>query len=214
MNRLRTQITNFDGWFWPNTGKFTYDVLSKQQSHKEILLPLCAKTDTMIQAGGNCGIIVYPFCEHFKNIYTFEPDPINFLCLNMNLDFKHVHKFQACLGSERTQISLENVYTDSNGDNGAFNVSKVPGNIPVIRIDDLNLKSCDLIMLDVEGYEQEALNGALETINKFKPVLCLEIYPDWLARYGATVDSIMKIITSLNYVPHARYHSDIIFVQK
>jgi FkbM family methyltransferase len=214
MNRLRTQITNFNGWFWPNTGEHTYKVLSAQNSYKDILLPLCSKTDTMVQAGGNCGIIVYPFCEHFKNIYTFEPNSLNFLCLNMNLDLENVHKFQACLGSERKQISLENQFTHHNGDNGAFNVAKAPGNIPVMRLDDLNLQSCDLIMLDVEGYEQEALNGALETIKKFKPVLCLEMEPQWLARYGATVDSVMKIVTDLNYIPYGKYHADIIFVQK
>jgi hypothetical protein len=38
--------------------------------------------------------------------------------------------------------------------------------------------------------------------------------PQWLARYGASVDSIMKIVTDLNYIPHAKHHADVIFVQK
>ena len=42
------------------------------------------------------------------------------------------------------------------------------------RIDDLNLQQCDLIHLDVEGYEEKVINGALETIKKFKPVVIVE----------------------------------------
>ena len=214
-NRLRTRITRFDDWFWPVTGKYTYDILSKQNLHKDVIIPLCkGKTDTLVQAGGNCGIIVSPFCDIFKNVYTFEPDATNFLCLNLNLDFENVHKYQACLGYERKLISLENQFTYHNGDNGAFNVSKKAGHIPVLRLDDFNLESCDVIMLDVEGYEQEAVKGAIQTIEKHKPVLCLEMEPQWLARYGATVESLTKILTELNYIPYAKYEADIIFVQK
>ena len=47
-------------------------------------------------------------------------------------------------------------------------------NIPQMRIDDLNLSSCDLIHLDVEGSEDRVLKGAINTLQKFKPVIILE----------------------------------------
>ena len=34
--------------------------------------------------------------------------------------------------------------------------------------------SCDLISLDLEGFEPFAITGAIETINKFKPVVIVE----------------------------------------
>lgn len=45
--------------------------------------------------------------------------------------------------------------------------------VHTIKIDDLNLKP-DLIKLDIEGYEFNALLGARKTIKKFKPVIYIE----------------------------------------
>jgi hypothetical protein len=48
------------------------------------------------------------------------------------------------------------------------------GPIPTMRIDDLALPRCDLIYLDVEGEELNALKGAMETIERCKPVIVYE----------------------------------------
>ena len=46
--------------------------------------------------------------------------------------------------------------------------------IPMMTIDGLNLNACDMIQLDVEGFEQYAIRGAIATIQKFKPVIIAE----------------------------------------
>jgi hypothetical protein len=46
--------------------------------------------------------------------------------------------------------------------------------IPMMSIDSLCLNECDLIALDVEGFEQQALEGAKQTILKYKPVIIAE----------------------------------------
>ena len=43
--------------------------------------------------------------------------------------------------------------------------------IPTFTIDQLELPVCDLIWLDVEGYEGEVLTGAQETIDRTSPFL-------------------------------------------
>jgi hypothetical protein len=48
------------------------------------------------------------------------------------------------------------------------------GHIPILRVDDLALPHCDLMMLDLEGYELFALKGALNTITRCKPVIVME----------------------------------------
>jgi FkbM family methyltransferase len=60
--------------------------------------------------------------------------------------------------------------------------------IPTFTIDQLALDTCDLIQLDCEGYEPNIILGALETIEKFKPVIALETTNEetelLLAQYG------------------------------
>ena len=46
--------------------------------------------------------------------------------------------------------------------------------LPTITIDSLQLQRCDLIKFDVEGWETRALNGAIRTISRFKPMLFFE----------------------------------------
>ena len=71
-----------DNWVWPKN-----DVTSWQGQNDSInlvgyVLPYVKDKNVMVQAGGNCGFILSQFVPYFKKIYTFEPDPVNFYCLN------------------------------------------------------------------------------------------------------------------------------------
>jgi hypothetical protein len=39
--------------------------------------------DVLLQAGGNAGFYVKKYAEIFKNVYTFEPEPLLFFCLHL-----------------------------------------------------------------------------------------------------------------------------------
>jgi len=47
--------------------------------------------------------------------------------------------------------------------------------VPALRIDDLNLRRCDLIKVDVEGMEGEVLDGARSTIDRCRPLVYAEV---------------------------------------
>jgi|688.fasta_scaffold309487_2 FkbM family methyltransferase len=208
MKDLITKKPN--GFYWAANGSYTYDVLSRDNKHLEHIQPHLKNTNTMVQAGGNCGLVLEPFVSVFQDIYTFEPDPLNFYCLNLNITSPNVHKFQACLGDSHKLVAMGNLYDN---DNGAFYV-KSSGKIPTFTIDDLNLDTCDLIMLDIEGYEVNALKGAKDTIEKYKPVICVEAYSEWLSRYGSSIDDLEKTIFQFGYRYASSYSptSDRIYV--
>lgn len=211
MDILNQVNINSDGFTWPNNGKYTWDVACKELDHLSHLLPHLQKTNVMIQAGGNCGLIIKQFINTFKTIYTFEPDPINFYCLNINLPFTNVNKIQACLGSDYGMVELAQAHQN---DIGSYYVIS-GSSIPTLKIDDLNLNECDLIMLDIEGYELNALKGGEKTILKYKPVLCVEIVEPWLNRFNATTDDIYKYITdTLGYIKVDTYSADQIYISK
>ena len=76
--------------------------------------------------------------------------------------------------------------------------------VEINRIDDIIPKDrpISIIQLDVEGYEKEALTGALETIRRCKPILILEdnnkiINSNWFA------ENILSIGYEINRKIHA-----------
>ena len=44
----------------------------------------------------------------------------------------------------------------------------------MIAIDNFQLDRLDLVKLDIEGMEEDAINGAMNSINRHKPILMIE----------------------------------------
>ena len=203
-----------EGLIWPINGDVTYNWLSQetkeQGGHLSVLSKYLKKTNVMIQAGGNCGLTLIPFMDTFDQIYTFEPDPLNFYCLVNNLPKKNVYKIQGCLGEDNRMVDIVNPAT--NNDVGAFHINSLGGAIPKFKIDDLQLEQCDLIMLDIEGYEYNALMGGIQTIAKYRPVVCVECY--WLPRFGASTQHIDTLLARFGYKYVESYFQDRIYVSE
>jgi hypothetical protein len=200
------------GWVWPANDESSWEGQNDFISLAEKVLPYVQKKEIMIQAGGNCGYLLSTFVDHFNTIYTFEPDPVNFYCLNQNVQSSNVIKMQCCLGNTPIPVAVQQlVRPERLHDIGGVHVSG-SGFTPTIVIDNLNLPSCDLIQLDVEGYELNALLGAIETIKKYKPVLCIEFCEKWLNRYQSNSDMIFNLLKDLNYKLVDEFGADKIFI--
>lgn len=166
-----SQIIVKDGWYWPEKDLKCWPWLQDEKDLPKQITDLVKEKRVMIQAGGNCGFYTKIYAELFNTVYTFEPDPTNFQCLVMNLENCNVYKQQACLGDVRKLVAI----TSSNKNVGCYAVdtSKI-GQIPTLMIDDLGLEVCDLIHLDIEGWEFPAIRGAIETIKRCRPLIALE----------------------------------------
>jgi hypothetical protein len=74
------------------------------------------------------------------------------------------------------------------------------------------LEICDLIHLDIEGYEKKALLGGRKTIERCNPVVVIEFYKPWLNRYGTTIEEINDFLCSLNYSYLCEIQGDRVYV--
>jgi FkbM family methyltransferase len=66
----------------------------------------------------------------------------------------------------------------------------------------ISLKRLDLIKMDIEGWELQALKGAEKTLLSLKPYLLIELHADHLKRAGDTLQSAWDYLLSLDYQPH------------
>ena len=78
-----------------------------------------------------------------------------------------------------------------------------------MTIDSLNLNP-DLIQLDVEGFEENALKGAFDTIMRARPIIIIE--QKRLAKNGMDDAEIAIMIQKLGYFFAERVWSDNVFI--
>lgn len=72
--------------------------------------------------------------------------------------------------------------------------------VAVKTLDSFNFEDVDIIKMDIEGWELYALQGAEQTINKYRPIIQIEIMPNSCRRAGYEADEIVKWFNAHNYV--------------
>lgn len=114
------------------------------------------------------------FCDYqFDKIYAFEPDGDNFLNLHTfakELGDSKVNLYKAGVGRHSEQLHFVS--------HGVISRVDELGNqiVQIQAIDDIIETQVDIIKMDIEGAEADALYGAQEIIKKYNPVLMISAY--------------------------------------
>lgn len=172
-------IENHFFWYgenckWENSERFFWKLL-------------CEKSNHVIDIGANTGIYsVIAKAMGCENVYAFEPLPSNQKLFEKNLQLNNfsIYFFPFAIGEKNEKITLfygkdfEHNYSaslDKEFVSKMYNqVNQI--NIQVKSLDTIeNIKKIDLMKLDIEGYEIQALKGMNENLNKNKPSLLIEI---------------------------------------
>ncbi len=79
--------------------------------------------------------------------------------------------------------------------------------IDTVRLDDWaseqKLERLDLMKIDVEGAEPLVIEGGLESIGRFRPVIYAELIPGMPERVGRRVEDVIEPLLGLGYEMHA-----------
>lgn len=115
--------------------------------------------------------------------------------------------FAANQTSPKTPVILEGFPKSSEGEiipDHAFRELNHPGDIPMLKIDDL--VSSELVVaptaicLDVEGAEFEVLRGAEKTLRDLHPKIWLSLHPEFLhEQYNEWGAELRKWLTDMGY---------------
>jgi len=143
---------------------------------------LLAPGDTVVEAGANIGSITVPLARVVGaggRLIAFEPQRVAFtlLCANCALnELGQIEPRRAAVGATPGEIVVPVLPQDRalNFGGVALSGSGSGDRVPVVRIDDLGLDACRLIMADVEGMEASVIKGARDTIGMHRPILYVE----------------------------------------
>lgn len=174
-------------------------------------------TDPVIfDIGSNIGSFSIWLAKFFPNgkIYSFEPQRLIFqmLCGNLAINnIFNVYTYNIAFGNTNCRIEIEEPNYNIPNDFGTFslvnNTIKDKSNKSIIDLYTVDnfmsgskIDKIDLIKIDAEGMDLQILQGASETIKKYKPILFVEYF-----------DNVISIKNDLDmFFKEINYSSEII----
>jgi FkbM family methyltransferase len=204
MSKLLTEI---DGLYWPAADQETRAAVTSTLPDVHKFVQFCPKRGIAVQAGGNVGVFPKELARHFKQVITFEPDAVNWECFQRNVTEPNIIGRKMALGDAPGRMAVEH-----NAFNPGASYLTAGNDVEVITLDSLDLEGCDLLQLDVEGFELKALKGAEATIRKYSPVIVLE-QKGLGEKYGDSDSATTEWLTKIGYRKADAIHRDVIYVR-
>ncbi len=140
-----------------------------------------------IDAGANIGFVSVPLANALKakggSVLSFEVQKMLFyaLCGTAALnDLENLSVFNLGLGRQSGFMSVPKQNYSESSDFGTLSLlestGQYQGTVQIIRIDDLNLDGLDFLKIDVEGMEIDVLEGASNSIDRYRPWCWVEYH--------------------------------------
>lgn len=174
----------------------------------------------VLDVGANIGLYSIPLALEAmaKNgrLFSFEPLPANAMRLQENLAlngveaFAEVHQIALSARGEQSFLVLREDFIGGalTGNTSVLRAdpadeafSRIP--IRLERLDDLvpklGLTRIDIIKADIEGHEYLFLEGARQTIRRFRPLVQIEINRWYTQRCGVDVNEVIPALLPDRY---------------
>ena len=148
----------------------------------DLLGQIIKEGDVIVDVGAFIGTHSIFFANQVANggyVYAIEPQrtSFNMLCGNIALNgLLNVKAVYAAAGSESGVIAVPVLDPNTKQNFGAVRLEKYNQGdlVGKMALDDMKLKRCNLIKIDVEGMEIQVLQGARRVIESLHPVLFVE----------------------------------------
>ena len=154
-------LFNSDGVHQP-TGR--HKTNSAKEQFDEVK-PYLTQTRTGIDIGARWGSFTVQMHKHgFKHVYMAELRDIHFKGISYNVDLSRATVYNHPIMNKTGTVSamMKEI------------TNKDIGNLKCYSIDDMQAKDVDFIKIDVDGPDRLVLQGAIKTIQKYKPVIHIE----------------------------------------
>jgi FkbM family methyltransferase len=171
-----------------------------------LLSPFIKEGDAVLDVGANMGFMAGLFSKLVGasgSVYSFEPSPNTYKKLLEVMGENHLSNVTAYnMGCGRQECSMT-LYSPISSGNASLcpdqkHFAKSEQTVRIVRLDDFllgKLNRLDFLKIDTEGFEDEVLNGAMEILKRFKPVLYIELS----GAYFASSERSVELLRDLGY---------------
>ncbi len=218
-------ITHFDGGskIWVSLSDhiesqiFWQEVQEGDRGEVKLLKMLLRPDDIVIDVGANIGVFSLIMARRLPSgtVHAFEPSSYHVEKLKSNLSlnpFRNVQTHALAL-SDRQHASRLNFppllldgFLNNTGMASQFQFehsSSKSEEIECVRLDDYavsrGIVCFDLMKIDVEGAEMDVLLGAVESIQRNRPRVVMEINLNHLQYAGRRIDEVLDFWAALEY---------------
>jgi FkbM family methyltransferase len=165
--------------------------------------------DTILDVGANIGYFSLLFAKWLRGegaVHAFEPFPDTLRTLSRNVDLNPRLKSLITVHDVALSnyVGRTSVVVPDEGNSGC-NYLSMNGRvqISVTTLDaaarELRLSHLDFVKVDIEGSEVAMLEGSAETIERFRPVMMIEMNPIALQRFGKTPADLFSVLGRFRY---------------
>ena len=203
------------GWtvsFHPETGE-TFRVHHHDPIFRDELnefIASCTPGMTLIDVGAHYGVFTLA-ALHFggpdAHVIAVDPSPAAQALLSVNLALNgvssRVTRLETAVGASTASIRVL-----AAGGGRQHQMVRAPEGrsdateISTRTLDDVARQSSRRIThlkIDVEGFEQQVLEGATQVLSEHRPILTLEVHPALLAHLGASGQGVLDLVQRFGY---------------
>ena len=219
-------IVNDFGWYFLENDKSILNNIKFAKDYKRFhpmetrstrqiftALSYCKNFRRAIDVGAHYGTSSFHFSNNFKNVEAFEVDPLIRECLEKNVNNfanKNVKVYPYGCGADSKFISLlrneDSHFTKINKKSN--NLTEENSDSKIIPLDNYDWQDVDFIKIDVEGFENEVITGALKLIERCKPIILFE------KDRNNTKPNPQTILNDMGYKFAVRFDKDDIIIHK
>jgi FkbM family methyltransferase len=148
------------------------------------VLPKIVPPDRIaVDIGANMGVYTKALSGLARHVHAFEPQPACSTPLAAWARGRNVTVHKAGVGARADSLTLSipvqagrTLHTRASFAPADGRTTQIE--VPVVALDELDLGLVGFIKIDVEGFEQEVVTGALQTIARDRPALLVELDRD------------------------------------
>lgn len=206
VNRINHRIAKRNIASFPQLAIFSFDhiglCINNEGRYENVQLQLVeqfisekllnSSKSAMLDIGANIGNHSVFFSRFFKNVYSFEPNPITFKLLKLNAEIacpnKNIVAFNIGLSDTSGELPFSinpaniggtRIVTQPSAKHPTFHRKNISNSVPlnVKPLDDvceIENTSISLIKIDVEGHELNVIKGAKNILTSQRPAILFE----------------------------------------